>query len=31
MGREFIMLRELPSDLKIWAYYLFQKLEEVPV
>ncbi len=31
MGREFVLLRELPSDLKIWAYYLFQKLEEVPV
>ena len=31
MGREFVLLRELPSDQKIWAYYLFQKLEEVPV
>lgn len=31
MGSGFTLLRELPSDLKIWAYYLFQKLEEVPV
>lgn len=31
MGSEFTLLRELSSDLKIWAYYLFQKLEEVPV
>ena len=31
VGKDFTMLRELPSDLKIWAYYLFQKIEEVRV
>ena len=29
MGEDFTLVREMPSDLKIWAYYLFQKLEEV--
>ena len=29
MGEGFTLIREMPSDLKIWAYYLFQKLEEV--
>ena len=29
MGEGFALVREMPSDLKIWAYYLFQKLEEV--
>ncbi len=29
MGPAFAFVEELPSDLKIWAYYLFQKLEEV--
>ena len=28
-GEGFALVREMPSDLKIWAYYLFQKLEEV--
>ena len=26
MGGDFALIREMPSDLKIWAYYLFQKL-----
>lgn len=25
MGESFALVREMPSDLKIWAYYLFQK------
>lgn len=29
MGEGFTLVREMSSDLKIWAYYLFQKLEEV--
>ena len=29
MGKDFVLLREMPSDLKIWAYYLFQRTEEV--
>lgn len=26
MGPDFTLVKEMPSDLKIWAYYLFQKL-----
>ena len=29
MGGSFSLVRELPSDMKIWAYYLFQKTKEV--
>ena len=29
MGEGFALVREMPSDMKIWAYYLFQNLEEV--
>lgn len=29
MGESFTLVREMPSNLKIWAYYLFQKIEEV--
>lgn len=31
MGESFTLVREMPSDLKIWAYYLFQKTKEVRV
>lgn len=31
MGEDFTLVREMPSDRKIWAYYLFQKIEEVRV
>lgn len=31
MGGDFTLVREMPSDLKIWAYYLFQKTKEVRV
>lgn len=31
MGEDFTLVREMPSNLKIWAYYLFQKIEEVRV
>lgn len=27
----FTLVREMPSNMKIWAYYLFQKIEEVRV
>lgn len=30
-GESFALVREMPSDMKIWAYYLFQKNEEVCV
>lgn len=30
-GESFALVREMPSDMKIWAYYLFQKNEEVRV
>ncbi len=30
-GEAFVLVRELPSDMRIWAYYLFQKNEEVRV
>ena len=30
-GESFVLVREMPSDMKIWAYYLFQKNEEVRV
>lgn len=31
MGGDFTLVREMPSNMKIWAYYLFQKIEEVRV
>lgn len=31
MGGDFTLIREMPSNMKIWAYYLFQKIEEVRV
>jgi SAM-dependent methyltransferase len=31
MGEAFTLVGELPSAMKIWAYYLFQKKEEVRV
>lgn len=31
MGENFTLVREMPSNMKIWAYYLFQKIEEVRV
>ena len=30
-GESFVLVREMPSDMKIWAYYLFQKNEENPL
>ena len=30
-GESFVLVREMPSDMKIWAYYLFQKNEEKPL
>ena len=31
MGKDFTLVREMPSDMKIWACYLFQKNKEVRV
>lgn len=31
MGEDFSLVREMPSNLNIWVYYLFQKIEEVRV
>lgn len=28
-GPDFKLMKEMPSDMKIWAYYLFQKSKEV--
>ncbi len=31
IGEDLVLVRELPSDMKIWAYYLLQKIGEVSV
>ena len=31
MGKDFSLVREMPSHMKIWAHYLFQKTEEVRI
>ena len=31
IGEDLVLVRELPSDMKIWAYYLLQKIGEVGV